>query len=480
VKYKTAAISGSFSRLHSGHIAIIDFAKAISESVTIILERQAEVDRADDRHLQFVSQSLEQVAGVDRVLVVANALAGLKDVKPEVVIKGGEFRDKYNPERELIEQWGGEILFFDEIQISTVIRDFSSPEYPIDLADIPREIRSLVVSKQQQLLKILEGVRQLRPLVLGDPIVDHWVECTAVGMSQEDFNVVHLPSNERKQVGGAALVAKHLHGIAGRCCYLFVNGIDDDFKVVDSDLSQLDGLDRCCFGEKGRITVRKTRFCCNNVVRFRLNNYTDEPMRTSTQEYLYRRFEELSENAHIVLFSDFNYGGLPSEYVKKIIETCGSRRIFMGADSQKSSQAGGLVKYKGVQFVSATEFEVRDFAASIKLRGGLEYVGSTMVEELDLTYLFVKLGSSGVIGFQREVESPIFMPSINKKPLDLSGAGDSMLSIAALSLSYNGELEDAMLLGSLASALQVAKAGASVLNSVDLRRLIYQISDYSG
>jgi bifunctional ADP-heptose synthase (sugar kinase/adenylyltransferase) len=166
----------------------------------------------------------------------------------------------------------------------------------------------------------------------------------------------------------------------------------------------------------------------------------------------------------LVIFSDFNYGCLPQALVEDILQQCKNLGIAVAADSQASSQSGDVSRFKGAQFISATEREAR--LAMNDFKSGLQNVANNLSAKTDAKMLFVKLGAEGMLAIESgQPPATHSFSAMNSNPLDVAGAGDAMLAMAAMAMAVGATVWECAYLGSIASAIQVSRVGNVPLTS---------------
>ena len=111
----------------------------------------------------------------------------------------------------------------------------------------------------------------MRVAVIGDLIVDEYVTCDAVGMSQEDPTIVVTPLMTRTFVGGAGAVASHAHGLGGDVSFFTLVGNDEAARFARDTLEQ-QGVVCKTFVDESRPTTRKQRFRALNKTLLRVNH----------------------------------------------------------------------------------------------------------------------------------------------------------------------------------------------------------------
>ena len=140
------------------------------------------------------------------------------------------------------------------------------------------------------------------------------------------------------------------------------------------------------------------------------------------------------------------------------------------ADSQSSSQIGDISRYKNAQLLTPTEFEAR--LALRDQNSGLAKVGQDLLALTKSANVFVKLGAAGVLIVSSNLSPDELdtdrLPAFNPLPRDVSGAGDSMITAAALALSAGASPWEACFIGSVAAGIQTARLGNIPISKSEL------------
>jgi bifunctional ADP-heptose synthase (sugar kinase/adenylyltransferase) len=176
------------------------------------------------------------------------------------------------------------------------------------------------------------------------------------------------------------------------------------------------------------------------------------------------------EEAHLLVFSDFNYGCLPQHLLDPLIAYCKSRDIMMVADSQSSSQVSDISRFKGMRLITPTEREAR--LATRDFSSGLVVLAEALRQKAQAEHVVLTLGSEGLVVQVPEDKQGHFstdrLPALNSAPKDSAGAGDSLLASASMALAVGADIWQSAYLGSVAAALQVGRVGNSPLIAQEL------------
>ena len=209
-KQSQVFISGIFNVLHPGHIRLFKFASELADQVVVGLQMKSADDDSmldDDERLN----ALKCVSLVDDILLMQDVETVLQQLQPELVLKGSEFKHKHNPEAAILQQWGGKLVFSSgETQFYSE-KFIQRNGYKND-AHFPTAYKQYLARhhiRRDSIDHALANISQTRVAVIGDIILDEYIDCDPVGLSREDPTIVVTPTDRNLFVGGAAIVAQH-------------------------------------------------------------------------------------------------------------------------------------------------------------------------------------------------------------------------------------------------------------------------------
>jgi len=454
-------ISGKFNILHPGHLRLIRFAKECGNFLVVGVLDDSHSDGA------FLSeearlQALQAIQWVDYSFVLRSAPESFIDeLKPDVVVKGKEYEDRKNPETIILNKYGGKLLFssgdsrfssLDLIRREINEINFSSIEKPQNFMN--RHGFSL-----SDLQTILGNMSLLRVCVIGDLIVDDYVRCDPVGMSQEDPTIVVTPVASEDFIGGAGIVAAHAMQLGASADFITVVGNDNIGKQAVRKLEEY-GVDVYPTVDESRPTTHKRRYRAHGKTLLRVNTFRQHQISKNIQETLLSKTFDILDSTDLLIFSDFNYGIIPQQLVEQICAECKKRNIMMIADSQSSSQMGDISRFRGMDIISPTEREAR-----VALRdqdSGLVILAEKLRKKTDTKHVLITLAEEGLLihaGVSDENMETDRLPALNKSPMDPAGAGDVLLVSTAMAFAAGCSIWGAAYLGSLTAAVQVGRVG---------------------
>jgi rfaE bifunctional protein kinase chain/domain len=469
-----ALVSGKFKVIHSGHIRLFKLARELSEELVVALD-VADLVPSD---IAWRLKALESIDFVSRVLTYkSNIEQILLSEKPDTVVKGSEFSQAFNVEENLLAQWNGRLIFSSGDSFFSEKDMIDSPHdhlikkrYPLPLDFMQRhEITSL------RLIEILESFRKINVCVIGDLIIDEFINCHPLGMSQEEPTIVVTPIDKKRFLGGAGIVAAHCASLGAKTTLLTIRGEDEAGQWAASQALEY-GIEMIALVDSTRPTTLKQRFRSGSQTLLKLTHLRQENISSDLEVRLLETFKNKMSNFDLIIFSDFSYGVLTKKIAREIIRAAKEAVIFVAADSQSSSQIGDLSRFESSDLITSTEREAR-----LEMKdenSGLVVLAENLRFELNAQNLLLKLGGDGVMIHGTDAGGVMLatdqVPALNDSFIDTSGAGDSLLATAALSLASFATIYEATLLGSLVAAIQVGRIGNTPIASSSVAELLHQ------
>ncbi len=462
-KEKKILVTGNFNILHPGHLRLLKFAKDLGDKLIVGVNS----DKLDKKGIHVPEEMrLENVRSniwVDEAFMIEEPVDTLiKRLKPNFVVKGKEYEGKENPESDALSTIGGRLIF------SSGDVNFSSSDLITkDLLDqqnfslnYPKEYIRRHKLKNKNLRNILKNFKNKKICIIGDLIIDEYINCDPLGMSQEDPTLVVTPVESKKFLGGAGIVAGHAASLGSKTSIISIIGKDSTAEFAKKRLKEMN-VKSFLFEDESRPTTLKQRFRSKEQSLLRVSHLHQSGISKILQDKIYKKVFSLLNKIDVLIFSDFNYGTLPQSLVDKIIASLKGKKIITAADSQSSSQIGDISRFKDMDFIFPTEHEAR---LSIRNKDdGLVILADKLSKLSRVKNIILKLGSEGILlHLEQNQDSKIKtdrLGALNNYSKDVAGAGDSMLVTTVLSHASGASIWESAYLGSLAAAIQVSRVG---------------------
>lgn len=309
----------------------------------------------------------------------------------------------------------------------------------------------------------------LNVLIVGDVMVDHYLFGEVNRISPEaPVPVVEVLSRESR-LGGAANVALNISELGGNPLLLTMIGRDAAGEQLINMLEAKKINTDHVLQHKERTTTHKTRIFDEDkqVVRFDEEDVEDlEKAQETTITNEFKRI--LSHNKiHIIILQDYNKGLLTKTFIKQILLLATKNEIPVAVDPKERN----FLEYQNVDLFKPN---LREFSEAIGYRINAKSIDSLRsgAEELRrknrFKNLMITLGAGGIFCFTKTGESFI-VPARSIKAADVSGAGDTVISIAALAFVQQQNLKTIAQLANKGAAAVCKKIGVSPVTLKELK-----------
>ena len=473
MKNKVAFISGHFNIIHPGHLRLFRFAKECCDYLIVGVESDQIAGEAAHLPEAIRLEGVQSNIWIDEAIMIEESISKtILKIKPDIVIKGKEFETKLNLEEDVIKIYGGKLIFSSgETSFSSL--DLIKKEFfekNTNSIDVPTKYLERHNISRSNSIKTIKNFSKLNVCVIGDLIIDEYITCQPLGMSQEEPTIVVTPIDQVKFIGGAGIVAAHAAGLGANVNFISVTGNDQskDFAIIK--FSEFN-VNHEIFIDESRPTTLKQRYRCSGKSMLRVSYLHQDPISIELQNAIFYTIEKNIKKYDLIVFSDFNYGVLTQNLVNKIIDLAKMHKTLLVADSQSSSQVGDISRFKGMFLLTPTE---REANLAIKNQdSGIVLLAENLRKSTDATNILLKLGAEGVLIHTVDINDKHKwlndqLPALNNLPKDVSGAGDSLLITSSMALSTGANIWESAYLGSVAAAIQVSRVGNTPLRSEEL------------
>ena len=468
---KTIFISGNFNILHPGHLRLLRFARGLGDELIVAVYSDRLGAEAIHVPEEMRLEGLQSNIWVTKAFIIDNSVTEtIKQIRPDIVVKGKEHENQYNEELSAIHDYGGKLIFSSgEVIFSSMDllrKDLTTNRH--NSINIPSKFLSRHNFNKADLTSIVQNFSSLKVCVVGDLIVDEYISCDPLGLSKEDPTIVVTPIDTQKFVGGAGIVAAHAAGLGAKVKLISVGGNDNALKFSQKSLESF-SVEAEILIDESRPTSLKQRYRAEGKTLLRVSHLHQGSISKSIQESFLQSATEAIKESDVLIFSDFNYGCLPQQLVNGLIKIAKDNRVTTAADSQSSSQIGDISRYQNMDFLFPTEHEAR-----ISLRNhddGIVVLSQKLAKASKAKNIILKLGSEGALLHLDDgtgANKTDRLAPFNFSPIDVAGAGDSMLISTMMSNVAGGNVWQAACIGGVASALQISRLGNIPLKKNEL------------
>ncbi|WDZ94300.1 PfkB family carbohydrate kinase [Herbaspirillum sp. WKF16] len=461
-------VSGNFNTIHPGHLRLLQFAAECGDFLVVGISNDHTDGTMVPQELRL--ESMRSIGLVDYTFGMADSPESIITLlQPTIVVKGREHESQSNPEQTAVESYGGKLLFSSgEMRFSSMDllkREMAEPNFSSII--LPQDFPVRHGFTKSGLRAITQRFSGLRVTVLGDLIVDEYINCDALGMSQEDPTLVVTPIQSDRFVGGAGIVAAHAGSLGAEVRYFTVAGGDAASTFAKERLEEY-RVSALLLKDDSRPTTLKQRYRASGKTLLRVSHLRQHPIGRELADKLLAAVKKSLNKTDLLIFSDFNYGCLPQVLVDEVISLCKRRGVLMVADSQSSSQVGDVSRFGDMMLLTPTEREAR--LAVGDFDSGLVVLAEKLLKKSGAKNILMTLGAEGMIAHSmvQDAWHTDRLPAFNMAPKDPAGAGDSLLTCCSMALALGADIWQSMYLGAIAASCQVGRVGNTPLSLKDI------------
>ncbi len=308
--------------------------------------------------------------------------------------------------------------------------------------------------------------QEARVLVVGDVMLDRYYHGSANRISPEAPVPVVRVSNQEDRPGGAGNVALNIAALGGAATLVGVVGTDATAEDLGARLSAA-GV-RCEFlVSQDKPTITKLRVISQHQQLLRMD--FEQPFDAQDVADLQPRFESVLESAQVVIVSDYAKGALQD--VPAIIRAARAAGKPVIVDPKGSD----FEKYRGATLITPNLHEFETVVGHCSTEQELITKGLALMTELALEAILITRGESGMT-LLRPNKAELHLPARAQEVFDVTGAGDTVISVLAASLAAGEDFAEATALANLAASLAVGKLGTAAISGPELRRAVHSDS----
>lgn len=304
-------------------------------------------------------------------------------------------------------------------------------------------------------------------IIVGDVMIDTYLNGSVNRISPEaPVPIVQFKSKEHR-LGGAANVALNIKALGAQPFICSVIGKDEEAKLFERLINESKLSAWGVLQADERVTTVKTRVIGNNQQLLRVDNEDISPINSLAEFALIERIKEIAQKEGIdaIIFEDYNKGVLTENVIQSIIEFANEQGIVTTVDPKQEN----FFAYRGVTLFKPNlkelkegvgmRFEITDRPAFLEAVGQLR-------SRLEPKYTFITLSEHGV--YMNDANADYFIPAHLRMIADVSGAGDTVISVATLCLTCNLPAKSIAEIANLAGGLVCEKIGVSTVDKEQL------------
>ena len=314
------------------------------------------------------------------------------------------------------------------------------------------------------LQQLFSKFKEVKVGVIGDVMLDTYMWGHVERISPEaPVPIVSLDSKEQR-IGGAGNVALNLQSLGAQAFVLSVTGKDEDAVCLNTLFGKHSISVKYCIQSDKRITTNKTRIISRNQQMMRLDSEITTDLSRIEEAQILESFKQfiLDEKPHIVILEDYNKGVLTEAVILSVINICKKAGVLTAVDPKRKN----FFCYKGVDIFKPNLKEVKEALNMLFTEVNLTLLESIHTELYNLLHhniSFITLSEKGV--FYKGDQVSNLISSHIRNVADVSGAGDTVIAVAALVYAATKDVHLMAEIANIAGGLVCEEVGTVAINA---------------
>ena len=306
--------------------------------------------------------------------------------------------------------------------------------------------------------ELINTFQTISVLIIGDVMIDSYLWGKVSRISPEAPVPIVAVSKKENRLGGAANVAINIQALGATPFLCTVTGNDPDGKLF-LELMQKQHMDTAGIVQSSsRTTTVKTRVIGNNHQMLRVDEENEEEISQAERKQLIERIQSIIRQSKIdvIIFEDYDKGVIGKFLIGEVIKLAQQQNILVAVDPKKKN----FNHYRNITLLKPNMKELREGMKIDLDKGNINEISRAikqLAEENQLETVLVTLSEKGAYVYNKKESQ--YLPAHVRNIADVSGAGDTVISVAALCLAAGATPLTAATLSNFAGGIVCEKIG---------------------
>lgn len=321
------------------------------------------------------------------------------------------------------------------------------------------------IEAQNALLGLVEAIKRIPVLVIGDVMLDRFVYGAVDRISPEGPIPVLSIKREDTMLGGAGNALANLAGLEARGHFISVIGDDAPGREIAHQIERIGFDPSGLIVDLDRPTIIKTRFLAGHQQLLRTDFERIEAISDAVTDKILSAFDAAIGSVKAVIISDYGKGLLRRDLLTKLIERAAKKNIPVIVDPKGHD----FSIYKGATAVTPNKKELSVATRGMPTGSDAEIIAAAqiLIKECGIKSVIATRAGDGISVIQTD-QDPVHYIGADIEVFDVSGAGDSVIATVAAVLGAGGTLAQAAALANIAGSIVVTKVGTATIRNDEL------------
>ena len=321
-----------------------------------------------------------------------------------------------------------------------------------------------------ELLKIINNFKGKKILVIGDVMLDKYIWGSVTRISPEAPVQVVEVEKESYALGGAANTANNIAALQGDASIIGLAGDDAANKQLLEELKRRNIKSEGIIIRKNRQTIQKVRIMAQNQQLMRVDYEDKDRITEETEKKIIEMLKSKISYIDGIIISDYFKGLITKKLVENINSIAKQNNKFLVVDPKPAN----ALFYKNVDLITPNQKEAAGILSldpeETKDDSSIKRMGVDIMKLLNCNVIITR-GEHGMALFEKTGEITN-IPTKAKEVYDVSGAGDTVVALLALSLAAGADIKEAAQIANYAAGIVVGKLGTATTTINELKYAI--------
>ncbi|KPA18301.1 cytochrome C biogenesis protein CcdA [Candidatus Magnetomorum sp. HK-1] len=305
-------------------------------------------------------------------------------------------------------------------------------------------------------------------LVIGDCMIDEYVWGKVDRISPEAPVPVVEVKRDNATLGGAGNVVNNLAVLKASVSIIGTIGSGMNGKRLREMFQAIEVNTDGLIEDNTRSTTIKTRIMASEQHVLRIDRENVNPVSNKIADAVLRNVRDRIEDVDMVIISDYGKGLLTPMLLQSLITLAASHKKQVLVDPKgynyEKYQGASLITPNQKEAAQASNMDIADMSSLI-------CAGQNLIENVGLERLLITCGKDGMVLFEPNTQ-PYHIETRAKQVFDVSGAGDTVVSVMGLTLAAGATYPQAASLANSAAGIVVGKVGTATISQEELQNAL--------
>tara|TARA_B100000686_G_scaffold219200_1_gene226257 strand:- start:11962 stop:13425 length:1464 start_codon:yes stop_codon:yes gene_type:complete len=324
-----------------------------------------------------------------------------------------------------------------------------------------------LIFNKNKIANILTGIQEVKVLIIGDVMLDRYILGNVDRISPEAPIPILKKDQQKLTIGGAGNVLQNLVSLNVKTSFISIVGDDDAAKELIKQINKLNNVEYILIKDKTRKTTVKTRYIAAGQQIFRSDSESEVKLSSDIKKKAFNYYKLFLNQSDIVIFSDYGKGIFFDHFCEKLIKHANKLKKKVIVDPKGNN----FLKYNGSYFITPNTKEAFNATKILSNNNkNTQKCGKYIINKKWSENVLLTRGSDGLSIIEKNKTN--HLKANTEEIFDVTGAGDTVISLFAAVLAAKFSILEAANFANLGASIVVKKSGTSVTTIEEINNIL--------